>query len=163
MTMRARLIVLTMVAALAAGCATKPVEHARPPPPPTSASAPPVVAEAQRLLGIPYRYGGADPSGFDCSGLVYYVYLKQGIGLPRTSADMYAQMQRVSLAQLHPGDLVFFRLNGKISHVGIYSGGNRFIHAVSEGKAVSYASLDDPYWRQRLVGAGRVPCSSQVC
>ena len=126
------------------------------------ASAPPVRAPAgtvelaRQLIGTPYRYGGSDPSGFDCSGLVQYVHARAGLRVPRTTRQQYRAARRVSLSDLRPGDLLFFRRNGRgVSHVGIYEGGGRFIHAPSSGKRVSRATLDNPYWRRRLAGAGR--------
>jgi murein DD-endopeptidase len=114
------------------------------------------LAIARKMVGRPYRYGGASPRGFDCSGLVYYSYGKAGIKVPRTSGEQYGQSQRVKLPRLRPGDLVFFRIShDKPSHVGIYAGGSRFIHAPSHGGRVSYASLVDPYWKARMIGAGR--------
>lgn len=116
----------------------------------------PVIATARTMLGAPYRYGGADPTGFDCSGLVSYVYRSLGIQVPRTSQEQFRQSSPVATDRLQAGDLLFFRLNPpKVSHVAIYEGEGRFIHAPSSGKRVSYASLDNPYWRQHLVGAGR--------
>ncbi len=115
-----------------------------------------VITAARRMLGAPYRYGGADPSGFDCSGLVAYAYRSVGIQVPRTSSEQFRQAQPVAPDKLLPGDLLFFRLSPpKISHVAIYDGSGRFIHAPSPGKQVGYASLDNPYWRDHLVGAGR--------
>jgi cell wall-associated NlpC family hydrolase len=109
------------------------------------------------MVGTPYLYGGASPRGFDCSGLVYYSYRKAGITVPRTSGEQYRQSERVTLSDLRPGDLVFFRLSrNKPSHVGIYAGSGRFIHAPSGGKRVSYASLTDSYWEARVIGAGRI-------
>jgi cell wall-associated NlpC family hydrolase len=108
------------------------------------------------MLGTPYRYGGAGPNGFDCSGLVSYAYRSAGIRVPRSSGEQFRQAEKVPLSKLQPGDLLFFRLNPpKISHVAIYDRNGRFIHAPSSGKRVSYASLDNPYWRKHLVGAGR--------
>ncbi len=109
------------------------------------------------MIGEPYRYGGAGPGGFDCSGLVYYSFRKAGISAPRTTNDQYSQSKRVPLSRLQAGDLVFFRISrNKLSHVGIYAGDGRFIHAPSSGKSVGYASLRAPYWRERLVGGGRL-------
>ncbi len=114
------------------------------------------ISTARRMLGTPYRYGGAGPDGFDCSGLVHYAYQRAGIQVPRTSSEQYRQATTVDLANLQAGDLLFFRLAPpKVSHVAIYDRQGRFIHAPSSGKQVSYASLDNPYWRKHLVGAGR--------
>jgi len=111
---------------------------------------------ARSMLGVAYRYGGANPRGFDCSGLVQYSYAKAGLKLPRTSQDIFRASQLVSPGDLQAGDLVFFTISSKkIAHVGIYAGNNRFIHAPSSGKGVSYASLRAPYWKNRLVAAGR--------
>lgn len=115
-----------------------------------------VLTTAREMLGVPYRYGGASPTGFDCSGLVSYAYRSVGIRVPRTSGEQFRQARTVSLQNLQAGDLLFFRLSPpKVSHVAIYDRSGRFIHAPSSGKQVRYASLDNPYWRKHLVGAGR--------
>ena len=115
------------------------------------------LATARKLLGTPYRYGGSDPRGFDCSGLVQYSYRQAGVTLARTSRDIFRQSQLINPSHKQPGDLVFFAIaKDKISHVGIYSGSNQFIHSPSSGKGVSYASLDNPYWKSRLIGVGRI-------
>ncbi len=113
---------------------------------------------AGRLLGAPYAYGGSSPSGFDCSGLVYYVFRQAGIDVPRTCREQYRQSRHIDLARLQPGDLLFFSISRRrIGHVGIYVAPGLFIHAPSKGKGVSYARLEEPYWRRRLIGAGRFP------
>ena len=115
-----------------------------------------IVQEARKYLGTPYQYGGNKPSGFDCSGLVEYSHKKLGISIPRSTHTQLKQARRVSKGKLQPGDLVFFRLQGKkVSHVGIYAGNNEFIHSPSTGKKVSYASLDNPYWKKHLIAGGR--------
>lgn len=115
------------------------------------------VTIAENLIGTPYRYGGADPRGFDCSGLVYYSYRKAGIPLPRSTTDQYRLSKRIHLSKLRPGDLVFFAISpNKPSHVGIYAGQGKFIHAPSSGKAVSYAYLGNDYWQDKLIGTGRL-------
>ena len=112
---------------------------------------------AHGLIGTPYRYGGTDPRGFDCSGLVQYTFAKAGVRLPRTSRDIFRSSQLIGPGERQPGDLVFFAISkGKVSHVGIYSGSGQFIHSPSSGKGVSYASLNNPYWKSRLVGVGRI-------
>ena len=111
---------------------------------------------ARKMLGVPYRYGGTDPRGFDCSGLVQYAFSHAGVKLPRSSRDIFRSGQLIDPKNLQAGDLVFFAISkNKISHVGIYDDRNRFIHAPSSGKGVSYANLDSSYWRERLVGVGR--------
>lgn len=160
-----RFTMLSLVLSALTACASAPPPRHQPPPEPVTrspgsgdtASRPNHgLAIARTMLGAPYHYGGASPRGFDCSGLVYYSYRKAGIKVPRTTREQYRQSRHVDLDHLRPGDLVFFRISrAKPSHVGIYVGGGRFIHAPSRGKRVSYASLDDPYWKVRVIGAGR--------
>jgi murein DD-endopeptidase len=144
------MLVLLLLAGLA-GCASTPPEAAALP-----VVHRPVLAVAKSELGTPYRYGGSTPRGFDCSGLVYYVYYKAGIRVPRSTTAQYRHARPVALKNLQPGDLVFFRIaHRSVSHVGIYAGNARFIHAPARGRVVSYDSLNDPYWKKRLVTAGR--------
>ncbi|MFP4610792.1 MAG: C40 family peptidase, partial [Thiohalophilus sp.] len=110
-----------------------------------------LVEVARSILGTPYRYGGQSPEhGFDCSGLVQYTYQQAGLDIPRTTGQQYRSVQHIPSRSLRPGDLIFFstKYNRFVSHVGIYLGDNRFIHAPSSGKEVSVASLKDPYWRR---------------
>ncbi len=112
---------------------------------------------AHSLLGSPYKYGGATPNGFDCSGLVYYTHGKLGIRIARTSLQQYKTAKNIKLNELHSGDLVFFKLGrSEVSHVGIYVGGGKFIHAPKSGKRVAVNSLNDNYWRPRIVSGGRL-------
>lgn len=115
-----------------------------------------IVRLVRQELGVPYGYGGDTPRGFDCSGLVYYVFRRAGLVVPRTAnAQLYAS-HPVNLQDLHPGDLVFFEIAGNVQmHVGIYVGNGEFIHAPETGQPVSYAFLDSPYWKTRFVGGGR--------
>jgi cell wall-associated NlpC family hydrolase len=114
-----------------------------------------VLNEALEMLVTPYRYGGHNPHGFDCSGLVYYSHQQAGIRVPRTAEEQRLRARPVALDTLRPGDLLFFRLAGrKVNHVGIYAGDGRFVHAPSSGKSVSMASLNNPYWERHLIGAG---------
>lgn len=117
----------------------------------------PVAALAQAYLGVPYRWGGNSPDGFDCSGLVQHIHRLLGRDVPRTAHTQYLAAQPVALEQLRAGDLLFFRMRDRLSHVAIYVGAGRFIHAPSRGKKVSYAELENPFWRARLQGAGRLP------
>ncbi len=113
---------------------------------------------AEAMIGAPYRYGGSSPSGFDCSGLVVYSYARAGVsGLPRSAASLERAARPVALADLEPGDLLFFRLGGKkTSHVALYVGDRAFVHAPSSGKRVERVSFDHVYWAPRIARAGRV-------
>jgi murein DD-endopeptidase len=114
-----------------------------------------VAAAAAGLVGTAYRFGGSDARGFDCSGLAVYAYHKASIVIPRTAAEQHRSARRVSLSDLAPGDLVFFRIRSRhVNHVGIYVGGGRFIHAPRSDALVSYASLARGFYREHLVGAG---------
>jgi len=116
-----------------------------------------LVRVAAALIGTPYKFGGDDPRGFDCSGLVFYSFDRLGIEVPRTAADQRRAARSVDLESLSPGDLVFFRTSARrVDHVGIYAGDGRFIHAPRSGAVVSYAYLDDPYYRTHFVSAGRL-------
>jgi cell wall-associated NlpC family hydrolase len=108
-------------------------------------------ASAQKMVGKPYKYGGASPSGFDCSGLILFSYRQAGVSLPHNTEQQRRVAQRVKLAELKRGDLLFFDQEGKKhSHVGIYLGERRFVHAPSSGKHVRNDSLDSPYWKKHL-------------
>lgn len=112
--------------------------------------------EIQSWLGTPYRYGGNNSKGTDCSGFVQAVYQKvYGISLPRTSRDMYARSKKVKAANLREGDLVFFDESGKgVSHVGIYLGEGQYVHA-SSSKGVVLTPLNSAWSRQKWAGGGR--------
>ena len=125
----------------------------------TSAAKQSVIKTAKRMLGVKYRYGGTSPNrGFDCSGLVQYSHKAAGINLPRTTSQQFKAAKRISRRYLKAGDLVFFKtvVSRAVSHVGIYLGNNKFIHAPSSGKRVKISSMKDRYWRKRFTGAGRV-------
>ena len=119
-----------------------------------------VLMRALGLVGTPYRYGGNSPAGgFDCSGLVQFVYLDSaGLRLPRSTRELVAmQAPKVDRDALRPGDLVFFNPGGgKASHIGIYVGEGRFVHAPSSGGTVRLDQLDADYWRRAYAGARRV-------
>lgn len=124
---------------------------------PASANA--VLMRAISLVGTPYRYGGNTPQGgFDCSGLVNYVYRDMlDLRLPRTSSELAkVQGPKVAPERLAAADLVFFGSRGNVSHVGIYVGEGRFVHAPSSGGTVRLDRLDGPYWREHYSGARRV-------
>lgn len=110
---------------------------------------------AASQVGVPYRYGGADESGFDCSGLVHFAYRRAGKQVPRTTGSLWRTLPRVPTAKLRVGDVLFFRISGKVSHVGMYLGGRQFVHAPQSGRSVSIAKLDSPYYSQVYIGAGR--------
>jgi cell wall-associated NlpC family hydrolase len=173
------LALLALVAAALAGCATTDAARSRPqalpestpistaplpdlPAPPDSgpvhARSDVVVMRALGLVGVRYRYGGNQPdSGIDCSGLVRWAYRDvPGVALPRATTAMYAlKLPRVEPAALVPADLVFFRIGRQVSHVGIYIGEGRFVHAPSRGGLVRVDRLDDRYWKPRFAGARR--------
>ncbi len=116
------------------------------------------IAESQ--IGAPYRYGGAGPREYDCSGLVSYSFRQVGVIVPRTAAQQFAAATPVARRDLRPGDLVFFRLAGReVSHVGIFAGGDQFVHAPQRGGYVRMASLEDEVFRKGWAGAGRFVAS----
>jgi len=126
--------------------------------PSTSTRVKTVLQRAFALLGTPYRWGGSSPDGgFDCSGLVGYVFRSIGIDLPRVSRAManegVAITDRTALAE---GDLVFFGRRGRVDHVGIYVGDGKFLHAPRTGRDVTVSSLTSGYWAQKYMEARRV-------
>lgn len=112
-----------------------------------------VVSQALAMTGQPYRSGGAAPGGFDCSGLVAYAYAQAGFRLPRRAIEQAERARRLPPRALQPGDLLFFRIDGTISHVGIYMGEGRMVHAPSSGKTVRVDTIDARYWAPRYAGA----------
>ncbi len=112
-----------------------------------------VVGIAMQYLGVPYRWGGADPTGFDCSGFIMYVYAKVGVSLPHNAAMQYGLGTAVSKEQLQRGDLVFF---DGLGHNGMYIGGGQFIHAPHTGDVVKISSLSDSWYAATWVGARRL-------
>ncbi len=115
------------------------------------------VNDALQLQGHPYVWGGASPAqGFDCSGLVVYVYNRQGVKLPRDTQSLARQLPTVAPEQRQPGDLLFFNTSKPFAHVGIYVGDNRFVHAPSSRTGqVMMSDLNQPYWRERFMGVRR--------
>jgi cell wall-associated NlpC family hydrolase len=164
---------MIVLALLATGCASSGARPA-PFPTPPEAGAPPAVPSglptpavsrdgyaisrtALALRGVPYRLGGADTDGFDCSGLVQYVFARHGLGLPRVVRDQYRYGMPVELDELEPGDLVFFETGGRdVSHVGIAIGGDQFVHAPNSRGVVRVNRLTTGYWGERVVGARRI-------
>ncbi|MCW3481884.1 C40 family peptidase [Neisseriaceae bacterium JH1-16] len=118
-----------------------------------------LILQAMSLLGVAYRFGGNSPtSGLDCSGFIQYIFKKSlRVSLPRTAAEMARAGRSVDRGELAPGDLVFFNTRGFAnSHVGMYMGNNKFIHAPRTGKSVEVVSLSSSYWAARYNGARRV-------
>ncbi|HAF18026.1 MAG: LysM peptidoglycan-binding domain-containing protein [Thermacetogeniaceae bacterium] len=111
-----------------------------------------ILETAKQFQGVPYKYGGSSPSGFDCSGFVQYVYGLHGIKLPRVAADQAKTGTRVDSPAV--GDLVFFAENGSVVHVGIYAGNNTFIHA-NRKQGVIFTSLNQQWYKERYIGANR--------
>ncbi len=108
---------------------------------------------ASRFVGVPYRYGGDAPDGFDCSGLVWYVYHELGLRVPRNAAAQRLAAAPVLADALRPGDLVFFYTPA--DHVGVYLGGGEFVHAPATGRSVERARLDAPTFILGFAGGGR--------
>lgn len=140
-----------LCAAFLAGCASEPVLKSGGDGPAARAS-----SVAASMVGKPYRYGGSTPTGFDCSGLVFFSFQRAGMSVPRSTEAQRQRSRRVAPSYLSRGDLVFFNQDGKnSSHVGIYLGDNRFVHAPSSGKRVRLDLLNDPYWQKHFVDARR--------
>ena len=171
----ARWALLFSAIALLAACASSPqrrqptykTSHSAladlPPRAPSAASAGEandILFRAIGLVGTPYRWGGNTPAGgFDCSGLIDYIYrTATGIKLPRTSHDMASMHARKvrKMTQLASGDLVFFDIGGAISHVGVYVGKGRFVHAPNSGGTVRLDDIDGPYWGDHFAYGRRV-------
>ena len=135
-----------------AGCASNPGAPVTDP-----ASAERAAGSALKMVGKPYRYGGTTPAGFDCSGLVQYSYKQAGVSLPRSTDDLLRTSTPLRGQHLRRGDLLFFDQEGKKkSHVGIYLGDGKFVHAPSSGKTVRTDRLDSPYWKKHLSEARRI-------
>ena len=151
-----RLSPLLLIAALA-GCAGAPERAEAPVARASDETAHKAVAVAREMIGKPYRYAGDTPAGFDCSGLVRYSYGRAGIGMPRATQAQLQGTKLISVRSMRPGDLLFFDQEGKkASHVGIYLGDGRFIHAPSTGGRVRTDSLGADYWKKHFVEARRV-------
>jgi cell wall-associated NlpC family hydrolase len=170
----ARIVLVTVLAAVAAACASSGAVP-RPFPVPGGAPSAPgartepgapvapgadgyaISSTALSLRGAPYRNGGADPNGFDCSGFVHYVYTQHGVKMPRDVRQQFSVGQDVDPRSLQPGDLLFFTTVAPgASHVGIAVGGDQFVHAPSTNGVVRVEHLSAQYWANRFVGAKRV-------
>jgi cell wall-associated NlpC family hydrolase len=150
------LISLTCLVVLGSGASAA---FASPLPPEEPAQQPgSEVAElAEQFVGTPYRWGGASPAGFDCTGFVMYVYSQFGVSLPHNVAGQLGSGERVSSDELEPGDVLVFAntYRGGLSHTGIYVGDGQFVHAADERHGVMVSSLGDGYWSSHLAGATR--------
>jgi len=174
---RAPSALLVLVILSAAACASSGTPRPRPfpgaPPPPESTPTAPaepsviapsrpaalsaVVDTAMKLRGAPYRNGGSDPSGFDCSGFVQWVFAKNGVMLPREVREQYGAGQKIGLREVQPGDLVFFETVSRgASHVGLVIGSDQFVHAPSSTGVVRVERFTATYWAKRFVGARRI-------
>jgi cell wall-associated NlpC family hydrolase len=116
-----------------------------------------IVGTALTLRGVPYRNGGSDPRGFDCSGFTQYVFARNGIALPRSVEDQFDEGKKIKPRDLSSGDLVFFKTTSRgPSHVGIVVGNDQFIHAPSSKGVVRVERLSADYWSKRFIAARRV-------
>lgn len=157
--MSARLCVVVLLGVLLTGCGASTPRRSTIAAPRIDASANDILFRAISLVGTPYRYGGNTPEGgFDCSGLINYVFSDMaGARLPRSAADIdRLDAPSVARGKWIAGDLVFFRDGGNVSHIGIYVGEGRFVHAPSGGGTVRLDALDGDYWRQHYSGAKRL-------
>ena len=125
---------------------------ARPPAPAAAGRGQKAVTIALRYLGLPYRWGGASPAGFDCSGLVMYAYGRVGIALPHNGAMLWRKGRAVQRGNLEPGDVVFF---DGLGHVGIFIGRGRFVHSPHSGDVVKISRLSESWYGAAYVGARR--------
>ena len=115
-----------------------------------------IMNEAKKYIGIPYRFGGTDVNGFDCSGFIQYVFNRQGIKLPRSADEQYSKGKYVPINSLEPGDLVFFSTYTEgVSHSGIYVGNGDFISATTS-KGIIVSDMKSGYWFERYIGAKRI-------
>ena len=150
-----------LAASCLAGCAGSAVVEPEPAEVSVAGQAPASIPEraaaiAVQQVGAAYRYGGASPAGFDCSGLVQYSFRQAGMKVPRTTGQLWKSAGAVAIDDLRVGDLLFFRFDGKMSHVGIYVGDEQFVHAPSSGRTVSIESLEADYYRRALIRGGRL-------
>ena len=171
-----RVVLVLLIAVVTGACAARGGSAPRPRPFP-GAALPPVADEptaavepvaspilvrtALEFLGTPYRNGGSDPSGFDCSGFVQYVFSRHGLILPREVRDQFKTGREINLQEAQPGDLIFFETVSRgASHVGMVVGEGRFVHAPSSGGVVRVEAYVANYWSQRIIGARRMTSDS---
>ena len=154
---RLGLAISVMLAAILAGCSSSPEIPQQTTIRASNEVASKAVDYAREMLGKPYKYAGDSPAGFDCSGLVRYSYGRAGISMPRDTQSQHRMSVLVSTHGLREGDLLFFDQEGKKkSHVGIYLGKGRFIHAPSSGGKVRIDNMNADYWKRHFVEARRV-------
>jgi cell wall-associated NlpC family hydrolase len=161
---RERVIGAVVFALFVSACTSAPrytsgpsVTARTPAPVPAESDRQEIVHYAKTFLGTPYRDGGTTRNGLDCSGLVMTVYDEFDIRLPRTSLDQSRVGSDIALARMKPGDLVFFKTSrAPVSHVGIYIGSGRFIHASTSARSVRIDDMDSAYFRPRFVTARRL-------
>ncbi|MFH1134638.1 MAG: C40 family peptidase [Pseudomonadota bacterium] len=154
------LLLTCLVLALLWGCGVTKKEVAPPEPwpeAPQDKTCRSVVRTAMDMIGAPYRYGGEKPTGFDCSGLTTYIFSRHGYELPRRAQDQLQAGRWAPRGNLRPGDLVFFKISSQQGwHVGLYIGGDLFIHAPGVGKRVEVQSLSHKYYRRSYYTARRI-------
>ena len=146
------LLIIGVVLFAFSGCASAPVASTGPAKTIAADRGDAAAALAAKMVGKPYKYGGSSPSsGFDCSGLVQYSFRHAGVTLPHNTLQQRSASRLVKVSELRRGDLLFFDQEGKKnSHVGIYLGDGRFVHAPSSGKSVRSDALSNPYWKKHL-------------
>jgi len=166
---------VVLAAALASACASSGANRPRPFPTPSATEPRPVspvatlppqdqalVATALSFRGTPYRNGGSDPTGFDCSGFTQWVFAQHGIALPREVEQQFKIGEKIKQDDLKPGDLVFFQTESRgASHVGIFVADDQFVHAPSSRGVVRVEYITSAYWDRRFVGARRVSVSGE--
>jgi hypothetical protein len=144
------------------GAALPPGAVETSPEPPPIVAPPALVSTALQYQGVPYRNGGSDPSGFDCSGFVQYVFARFGTALPREVRDQYQAGKPIDLDEVEAGDLLFFETVSRgASHVGMAVGGGQFVHAPSSRGVVRVERYSVSYWASRFVGARRIVVASE--
>jgi cell wall-associated NlpC family hydrolase len=157
MTSAGNILALGVLLVALVGCAGHPVAPDRSASRASAQQAAHATEVALSMVGRPYRYGGDTPAGFDCSGLVSYSYAQAGVKTSRETPALRAQGVLIRTADLRRGDLLFFNQEGKkFSHVGLYLGDGRFVHAPSTGGRVRVDRFDAEYWRRHFVEARRI-------
>jgi len=154
--MRCRQIITALASLLLMGCATT-TSGIRVDPDELERYRHQLVLEALGQVGRPYRWGGGTPDGFDCSGLVQYVYAQTGLSVPRTAREQHAMGGPIDLDDAEPGDLLFYSFAGrKVDHVAIYLGDDQAVHAPASGRTVIVASVHLAYWKKHFIDAVRI-------